>query len=80
MFRSVLILSAKFRIGRWCWTVATVAALGLSGCANLNLRGEPYWEGETSSFARQLRETNDQGQSFAFSNKARQIEGNLGGP
>jgi len=80
MFRSVSILPAKCRIGRGCWTAAIVACLGLSGCASLNLEGEAYPVGETSSFVRQFREANGQGQSFAFSNKARQIEANLGGP
>jgi len=33
-----------------------------------------------SDLARRLRRVDEQAQSFAFSNKARQIDRNLGGP
>ena len=79
MFRSVVTATLRRGIGPWA-LAATVACLGLSGCANLNLRGEKFREEEMSSLARQLRQVNGQGQSFAFSNKARQIDQNLGSP
>ena len=68
------------RLGQCFCALAAVACLLLSGCASWNLRGESYPEGEMSQMVQQLRPPDGEGDSFAFSNKARQIDRNLGGP
>jgi hypothetical protein len=68
------------RIGRWSGLGAMVLGLSLAGCTSLNLRGEAFPEDETSTWFQQMRRSESLGQSHAFSNKARQIDTNLGGP
>ena len=79
MFPSLSTLVDRLPLGRWCWCAALVACLGMSGCTNLNLRGDSVAENELSGFAAQLRGADGLGPSHAFSNKARQIDMNLGG-
>ena len=79
MFRSLSILLDRFALGRWCCLATLVACLGM-GCTSLNLRGEGFRENELSGWARQARQAEDLGPSRAFSNKARQIDRDLGGP
>jgi len=69
----------RFALGRWCCLATLVACLGM-GCTSLNLRGEGFRENELSGWARQARQAEDLGPSRAFSNKARQIDRDLGGP
>ena len=80
MSRFVATLIHEFRIGRWCCCAALVACLGLSGCANLNLRGEGFADDGLSGLSRRLGPTERRQEPFVFSNKARQIDRNLGGP
>jgi hypothetical protein len=69
----------RFPLGR-CWCLAVlVACLGTAGCSNLNLRGERFSDNELSNLAGELRQADTAGPSDAFSNKARQIDRNLGG-
>lgn len=79
MFSSFSTLVDRLAPGRWCWCAALVACLGMSGCTSLSLRGDRVAENELSGFAAQLREADAMGPSHAFSNKARQIDRNLGG-
>ncbi len=48
------------------------------GCAQLDLRGKGFSEDTNSRIFRQFRHDSPQEPSSAFSNKARQIERNLG--
>lgn len=48
------------------------------GCRSVDLRGEPFPDDPLSRAGRQLRIPERDSESFAFSNKARQIERNLG--
>jgi hypothetical protein len=79
MFGAHSLLVGRSLLGRWCRLAVLVACLGVLGCTNLNLRGDPFPENELSTVARQMRQVDDLGQSHAFSNKARQIEQDLGG-
>lgn len=80
MFGALSLLVGRTLLGRWCRLALLVACLGALGCTNLSLRGDPYPDNELSNLARQMRQADDLGQSHAFSNKARQIEEDLGGP
>ncbi len=80
MFRPILSLLKKARIGRWCCAAVLAASLGLPGCTSVNLRGDAFPDNELSGFARQVRGADTSGKSLAWSNKARQIEQDLGGP
>ncbi|HLA83503.1 MAG TPA: hypothetical protein VJL29_01810 [Thermoguttaceae bacterium] len=61
--------------------VGLVLLLGLStaGCGGLNLRGEPFpTTDQTFQWSGRLRPPDKDVESFGFSNKARQIEGDFG--
>jgi hypothetical protein len=45
----------------------------------MNLRGDGFVDNELSNLAGQMRQADELGRSHAFSNKARQIDRNLGG-
>ena len=65
---------------RWCWIVALVGCLGLSGCMSLDeLRGDRFPEDESAKLWRDLRSHDKNTDSFLSSNKARQISRDLGG-
>jgi hypothetical protein len=66
------------RNARWFVAAAALLGLSLSGCANLNLRGEPFHEDEMNATARQLRPKEPQGETWGVSNKALQIEKDFG--
>jgi|GEM_PF-3244165 len=76
----LLILSTliKSRARQWCWIVAAIACLGLSGCTRFDLRGESFKEDELSGTFRQLRPQDSKAEPWGASNKALQIEKNLG--
>jgi hypothetical protein len=59
------------------WTFL-VLCVSLSGCANPSLRGSSYLEDEWSTLPSAMRQTEDQLTPTAYSNKARQVERNLG--
>jgi len=80
MFRSLCTLIARQPLGHWCRVAALAACLGISGCTTLNLRGDGFADNELSNWAGQMRGVDRLGPSHAFSNKARQIDRNLGGP
>ena len=78
MFRPVSTLAGKSRLGLSLAALAAAALLAVGGCANLNVRGDSFPDNSMSDLARRLRQVDGQAQSFAFSNKARQIDENLG--
>ena len=80
MLRFVSIIARKSRLARFCWAFAASALLAAGGCANLDLRGESFPDDPMSDLAGRLRNVDHDAQSFAFSNKARQIDKNLGTP
>ena len=65
--------------GRRCGLAVVVVCLGISGCTNLDLRGDRFADNELSNTARQMRAAAADAPSDAFSNKARQIDRSLGG-
>ena len=80
MFRSLLIPVSGSPLGRWCCLATLVVCLGLSGCTSPSLRGDGFPEDDLSTWAGRMRLADELGQSHAYSNKARQIDRNLGGP
>lgn len=78
MFRPIATWIERLRISRTCWIVALLACLGLSGCAGFDLRGESFKEDELSGTARQLRPRENKNEAWGTSNKALQIEKDLG--
>ena len=79
MSGALSILVDRLPLGRWCCLALLAACLGTSGCANLNLRGEYFPDNDLANLARQMRQVDELGPSDAFSNKARQIDRDLGG-
>ena len=79
MFGSFFPLVDRLPFGRWRWLAVLAVCLGTWGCTQMNLRGDGFADSELSDFARDVRQVDDLGQSDAFSNKARQIDMNLGG-
>ena len=80
MFRFLFTLVDRLPLGRWLCLSVLAVCLGTAGCSPMNLRGEPFADNELSNFAGELRHADQTGPSDAFSNKARQIDRNLGGP
>jgi hypothetical protein len=78
MFSSLLTLVDQCRLGRLGRVALVVLCLGLPGCTSCGLRGEGFEEDDFSKIPQQYRSTEKQGDAFAFSNKARQIERNFG--
>jgi hypothetical protein len=63
-------------IGRWCWGL--VLLLALPGCAAWNVRGEGFRDKDSAQTFQKLRPAEPGGEAFGFSNKAKQIERELG--
>ncbi len=78
MFRSIVQFGKGRHVGRWFLPAAAVACLGLSGCANLDLRGERFQYDPAFELGSQLRPADNGLQPVAISNKSIQIERNLG--
>lgn len=79
MFRLVSTLVRRLSLGRLFGCVVLAASLGILGCANLNLRGTGFPENDLADWGRTVRGADAEETSHAFSNKARQIDRNLGG-
>lgn len=79
MFRSVSTLVRRLPLGRLCACVLLAASLGMLGCTNLDLRGGGFADNDLAEWGRKARGVDFQEPSHAFSNKARQIDRNLGG-
>lgn len=78
MFSSLLTLVENSQLGRWSRLALVVACLGITGCCDWNLRGDHFAEDDLSTLPQQFRPVDPDGEPFTFSNKARQIERNLG--
>jgi len=55
-----------------------IVGLCLAGCTSMNMRGDEFQHDPALELGRQMRVPDRQGEFFGFSNKARQIEGNVG--
>ena len=69
---------AMLRLGGWCSAAAIVVSLGLSGCTNLDLRGEQYQYDPMSEWGQEYRPRDNQTDFFGLSNRAREIERHCG--
>ena len=78
MFRFVVQLSKKLHVGCWCLAASALACLWLSGCTNLDLRGEQFQHDPAFELGSQLRPADHGLEPVAISNKSIQIERNLG--
>jgi len=78
MFHLVSNFAETIRPSRWHWIGTILACLALSGCANCDLRGEPFPDESLFPWSGQVRQRGEQKEFFGFSNKARQIEQDLG--
>jgi len=79
MFQTISVLLRKIRMGRWCCLVTLGLCLaGLSGCARMDIRGEPFPQDDLATWPGTLRQGGVEPEYFGFSNKARRIEENLG--
>lgn len=78
MARLLSILASKRHASAWLLATAASILVVVSGCAGMNLRGEPFPEEPMSEMVQRLRKVDGQAKSFAFSNKARQIDRDLG--
>ncbi len=74
----LLMLIGHRRIRQLGQLMLVVACLAVAGCCSWNLRGDGFPEDELTSMPKHFRPTDPDGEAFAFSNKARQIERNLG--
>lgn len=63
--------------GRWCWSLVLLGSLVLAGCADFNPRGESYHEDEMAGTLKQLHSEKN-GDSWGYTNKAKQIEEDFG--
>ena len=66
-------------LGRWGCAAALLACLGLSGCCKtVNLRGENFADNGLADQCRSYRSPDKNNEVFGASNKAIQIERDLG--
>lgn len=78
MFSS-LTLVEKCQLGRLGRLALVIVCLGMAGCCNSwNLRGDGFPDDELAHVPQQVRPKEPTGVPYGFSNKARQIESNLG--
>ncbi len=79
MLRSTYLSCVRSRSVRWCGIVAAVACLGLSSCSNLvTYREDGFRDLEPSDYIRQVDPVNRHNSYFGVSDKARQVDQNLG--
>lgn len=78
MFSS-LTLVEKGQLGRLGRLMLVIVCLGVAGCCKgWNLRGDGFADDDLARMPQQMRPKEPDGQPYGFSNKARQIESNLG--
>ena len=78
MFRSTSDSGRVLWLCRWCCAAVMAACLGLSGCANLDLRGERFQHDPMLEWAGTVRPRDQQTRPFAVTNKGLQIERDFG--
>lgn len=78
MFRNHYHIGRKVRLHCLGGLAAALMILGLSGCVNWNLRGDPFVDNSMSTAVRQARPPTNNTEFWGFSNKARQIEQDCG--
>ena len=78
MFHFSIIFRTITHPGRCCAAVGLALCLALCGCRGWDLRGDKYDPDPTLELPRDLRRPDTNNEFWGFSNKARQIEGNLG--
>lgn len=78
MFASRTNLFETLRMGRWRWGAVLVFCLTFTGCCNMDLCGGSLREDDLSAMPKQMRPAERNNEAFGFSNKAKQIERNLG--
>jgi len=79
MFRPPFLVSLLARLARCGSVAAVLVALGLSGCCqNCNLRGENFSDNALADQCRHYRTPDRQNELFGVSNKAQQIERDVG--
>jgi hypothetical protein len=79
MFRSFFTLGISWRLTRWGAAAAVVACLGLAGCCEkCNLRGDKFQDNSFGDQCRSYRTVDKNNELFGLSNKAQQIEKDVG--
>ncbi len=78
MTRSALRQFGNRILRRLAPSTALILCLSLTGCVNQTLRGNAFPEDDWSSMPKSMRPADDDRLPTAYSNKARQIERNLG--
>ena len=81
MFRYLIrfVAGTLSRLGRLGCSAALFACLGLSGgCEKCNLRGDNFQDDTLASQARQMRSHDRNNELFGVTNKAQQIEKDVG--
>ena len=78
MYRSIFRPSRILRAGRRRIAVAVTGCMVLSGCANLDFRGEEFQYDPTFELGSQSRGDDNRTTPVAVTNKSMQIERNLG--
>jgi hypothetical protein len=79
MSRPLFFLPMSGRLARWASALVLIACLGVSGCCgNCNLRGESFADDSFASQGRAMRTADRNNELFGVSNKAQQIERDVG--
>jgi hypothetical protein len=79
MVRFLSNVGALWRLGRWGCAAVMVACLGLSGCAHkCNLRGDNFTDNALADQARAYRTPDKNNELSGWSNRAQQIEKDVG--
>ena len=79
MFRLLSLVGLRSRSSRWGFLAIIVVTLGLSGCCEkCNLRGDNFQDNALADQCRQYRKPDHNNDLFGVSNKAQQIEKDVG--
>ena len=70
--------SSGFALGRWCRAVLLALSLIPAGCAGTDVRGSKFPEDDLSTLSGKVRPPEPGNQPAGMSNKAMQIERDLG--
>jgi len=79
MLRSSYLSCVRSRCVRWCGVLAAMASLGLASCTNLTTyREDGFSDIEPSDYIRQVDPVDRNSGYFGVSEKAQEIDRNLG--